>query len=455
MPALWKSVYLFPVHKKGDRANIDNYRGISALCAVSKLFELVVLKPILFHLKPLISEDQHGFMSGRSTTTNLLSFTSYVTDGFAEGCQTDAIYTDLSAAFDKLNHAIAVAKLERMGICGSLLRWLESYLTGRTNCVKIGDRLSASFVSPSGIGQGSHIGPLVFLTSFNDSNHSLIGPRLSYADDLKIFRHVRTTADAALLQQQLDSFATWCEINRMVLNPGKCAVVSFSRRRNPISFDYRLANLVLPREDRVNDLGVLLDSKLAYKDHIGYIVTKASRQLGFIFRTTKAFTNIYCLKALYCGLVRSTLEYCSAVWNPHYQNSVERIESVQRRFVRFALRLLPWRDPHRLPSYASRCQLIDLDALDVRRNVARALVVSDVLTSRIDCPALLQRLNILARTRTLRNSVFLWLPIRRTNYGLHGAITGLQRVFNRVAFLFDFNLSRDLVKNKFLMYFRR
>ena len=193
-----------------------------------------------------------------------------------------------------------------------------------------------------------------------------------------------------------------CEANRMTLNPHKCSVISFTRKHNPIVFEYALDGVPIPRVSCQKDLGVLLDAKLDYREHVSYIVAKASRQLGFIFRATKKFTDVYCLKALYCGLVRSTLEYCSVVWNPLYQNSSDRVENVQRRFIRFALRLLPWRDPFRLPSYESRCRLISLETLDARRNTARALTISDMLTSRIDCPELLQQLNLQARSRVLR-----------------------------------------------------
>lgn len=79
------------------------------------------------------------------------------------GHQVDAIYTDLSAAFDKINHEIAVAKLERLGFHGSLLDWLRSYLTGRHMSVKIGDHFSQPFAVSSGVPQGSHLGPFIFL----------------------------------------------------------------------------------------------------------------------------------------------------------------------------------------------------------------------------------------------------------------------------------------------------
>lgn len=268
---------MFSVHKKGDKRNIDNYRGISALCATSKLFELVVLDPIFSHCKNLIVDSQHGFLPGRSTTTNLLDFTSYILDGMSKGVQTDAIYTDLSAAFDKLDHNIAVAKLERMGFSGSLLMWFRSYLTGRSLCVKIGDLLSFWFSAYSGIAQGSHLGPLVFLMYFNDSSFALPSLCLSYADDLKMFFRILSIDDAQLLQTALSTFADWCCTNRMILNPKKCCVVSFSRKKNPITFNYRLHNEAVPRESCVKDLGVLLDSEMTFKHHVSYIVDKASR----------------------------------------------------------------------------------------------------------------------------------------------------------------------------------
>jgi len=169
-PTLWKDAYMFPVHKKGDKRNADNYRGISSLCAASKLFELLVLDPMFFQCKNYISVDQHGFIPKRSTTSNLLKLTSSIMDGFSSGFQTDVIYMDLSAAFDRINHSIAVAKLERLGFSGSLLDWLKSYLSGRSISVKIGDERSVSFPAHSGIPQGSHLGPLIFLLYFNDIN---------------------------------------------------------------------------------------------------------------------------------------------------------------------------------------------------------------------------------------------------------------------------------------------
>ncbi|XP_052561952.1 uncharacterized protein LOC128092347 [Culex pipiens pallens] len=122
-PCFWKKSFVFPVHKKGPKRDVRNYRGIAALCA-----------------------EQHGFMAKRFTSSNLVTYSSFILRTMQERKQIDAIYTDLSAAFDKLNHRIAVAKLERLGFSGSLLEWLRSYLTGREVSVKVDDIMLGNLV---------------------------------------------------------------------------------------------------------------------------------------------------------------------------------------------------------------------------------------------------------------------------------------------------------------------
>ena len=290
-PQSWKRSFIFPVHKKGSKRDIRNYRGIAALCAVSKLFELVVLDHIKFNCNDYIAPEQHGFMPRRSTSSNLVTYTSFISQAMQKHQQIDAIYTDLSAAFDKINHRIAIAKLERLGFCGSLLKWLRSYLSGRVMSVKIGDVFSAIFAVFSGVPQGSHLGPLLYLLYMNDVHLSLSCRKLSYADDIKLFSVINDISDAASLQNQLDIFASWCTTNRMVLNASKCSVMTFTRKRSTISFNYNVSNSSLSRSSSIKDLGVVMDCKLSFNEHISYVVSKASKVLGFVFPAAKYFRH--------------------------------------------------------------------------------------------------------------------------------------------------------------------
>lgn len=283
----------------------------------------------------------------------------------------------------------------------------------------------------------------------NDVNFLLSCFKLSYADDLKLYYTIKHQKDALFLQRQLETFAEWCRVNRMSLNVSKCSVISFSRKRSTFHFDYALADIQLKRESTVKDLGILIDTKLNFKDHVAYIVSKASSQLGFLFRFAKKFKDVYCLKALYCAIVRPLLEYASVVWAPYYQNGIQRVEAVQRRFVRFALRHLRWTNPHRLPSYESRCLLFRLERLEDRRNLAKACFVSDLLLGNTDCSLLLSSLDINIRRRNLRSHLFLRISQARTNYGRHEPMRSMTRVFNRCYHVFDFNVSRETNKLNF------
>lgn len=235
----------------------------------------------------------------------------------------------------------------------------------------------------------------------------------------------------------------------MSLNVSKCSVISFGRKQSLFHFSYALGGVNLQRDSTVKDLGILVDTKLTFKDHVAYVVSKASSQLGFLFRFAKKFKDVYCLKALYCSIVRPILEYSSIVWSPYYQNETQRIEAVQRKFVRFALRHLRWRDPFNLPSYESRCLLINLELLEARRNVAKACFVGDLLQGNIDSPTLLSFLDINTRRRNLRSHSFITIPPARTNYGFHEPLRSMSRVFNRCYYVYDFNVSRETNKRSF------
>lgn len=278
-PECWKRSHLFPVFKKGDKRDIANYRGITSLCAGSKLFEILMGEVLFRELKSYISVEQHGFFPGRSTSTNLLEFTSFCISGMDAGAQIDAVYTDLKAAFDRIDHRILLAKLDRLGVSNEIVLWLQSYLSNRKLSVKIGSLESHSFSNSSGVPQGSNLGPLLFSVFFNDVCLLLPpGCKLVYADDLKLYLLITSIDDCLQLQRLIDSFSAWCTRNFLIVSVSKCSVISFSRKKNDIVYPYSINNLPLTRVSEVRDLGVILDKKLTFHSHYLSIIAKANRK---------------------------------------------------------------------------------------------------------------------------------------------------------------------------------
>lgn len=448
-PMCWKLSFMFPVHKSGDRREVKNYRGITSLCAASKLFEIIVSDQLLRGTRSHISSDQHGFIPGRSVTTNLLDFTTTCLAAMEDKAQVDVIYTDLKAAFDKIDHKVLLRKLSRMGASNRLVSWLSSYLTGRTLRVKLGCSVSSPFSSVSGVPQGSNLGPLLFVIFFNDVAASLgYKCKLIYADDLKIYVVVRCIEDCLHLQRLLDIFVHWCRKNNLVISVAKCHVMTFHRSKEPIIHDYRIDGNVLERVDEVTDLGVVLDPKLSFHSHYTAIISKANRQLGFITKIAKDFKDPHCLKALYCSLVRPILENASVVWAPNDVTWNIRIERVQKRFVRIALRNLPWRDPLNLPAYPERCRLLELETLDRRRKIQQATFVVKLLNGDVDCPHLLSLLDFRASGRMLRQRSMMQPGFHRTLYGYNQPLCVMVRMFSSVESVFDFGITTTQFVNR-------
>lgn len=402
---------------------------------------------INFIRKFLTSSIVGSISQRKSTVTNLVEFTSSTTKNIEQGFQTDALYTDFSKAFDRVCHSILLFKLDKLGFCNSLIAWLSSYLSERSQMVKVGSCYSTLFWVPSGVPQGSHLGPILFNLFINDILNCLsYSNALLFADDLKICRLVNDFSDAAKLQSDLDALCAWCDVNQLHLNFDKCKIISFTRKKSPIIFYYKIGNIPLHRVSEVIDLGVTLDAELNFRSHISVIISKANRMLGFVKRTCSEFDDPFVLKTLFCSFVRSGLEYANCVWTPHYSIHISRIERVQQNFSRFALRKLGWRDA--LPCYEERLKLLGLKTLKDRRIINSALFVGNLLNSNIIAPEILSLLKIKVNPYNFRHRDFLEMESHRTNYGLTEPINNMCCLFNDFFKFYDFDLSKNDFKKK-------
>ncbi|CAH2105171.1 unnamed protein product [Euphydryas editha] len=268
-PTEWKKARVVPIHKANDDDIISNYRPISILSTPAKVLESLICPFVQRHFKQSLCIQQHGFVPSRSTCTNLVDLTENLAEALDCHKQVDVVYTDFSKAFDRLPHGILLNKLSAYGICGNFLRWVRSYLEGRTFSVVVNGFHSNSRKIVSGVPQGSHLGPILFTLFINDLPTVVkFSKTFMYADDLKIARVINTIHDSIMLQKDLDELFEWCLHNEMYLNPKKCFFVRYGRKRNFITFQYHIARSNIQELEQIRDLGVLFDKKLTFVPHI-------------------------------------------------------------------------------------------------------------------------------------------------------------------------------------------
>lgn len=431
-PKLWKSGRICPVYKKGDKSEIENYRPITILNNFAKVFETVIYGQLYSRVQECIVVNQHGFIPGRSTVTNLVQFTQFVSEKLDANTQVDTVYTDFSKAFDVIDHGIVVQKLRSVGIYGVFLRLLISYLEDRDLFVEYLGYRSEVFFATSGVPQGSNLGPLLFVIFINDICNSLTVESLLYADDLKIFFPIESTEDCLLLQQNLDILVNWCRNNKLDLNAHKCRVLSFTRKPVHIHYDYSLSGQELVRVTSFRDLGVSFDYKMNFMLHICETVKSAMKSLGFIIRSCRRFTEVNCLKTLYFSFVRSRMEYASVVWSPFYAVYSTMLERVQRRFAKFLAYKCDGAYPPYGVDHRSLLARFDLLPLDCRRRIASVSFGFKILNGTFNCTYLRTVLNSMLHSPSvpLRDHRLFYMPRARTNLMLGSPIYVMCRNFN-------------------------
>ena len=371
VPDDWRTANVTPIYKKRARNSPANYRPVSLTSICGKMLEAIIKEEVVTHLDryKLINPSQHGFMKGKSCTSNLLSFLEGVTATVDGGEAVDIIYLDFAKAFDKVPICRLLEKVKAHGIRGKLLDWITAWLTERRQRVVLNGQSSDWEWVLSGVPQGSVLGPLLFVIFINDLDEVTTGIDIlkKLADDTKMAKTIRSEEDRDRLQEAVDKLLDWASKWGMEFNVRKCKVMHVGHA-NP-RYDYTMGGTRLEKTDEERDLGVVMTSKLKVSKQCAKAAQTVLGQItrAFHYKDRRLYLQ------LYKQYVRPHLEFASQAWSPWTAADKAVLERVQERAVRMVTGL-------QTREYLDRLTELEMTTLEERRHQADMAMVHKIVT---------------------------------------------------------------------------
>ena len=336
-PPVLKTADVNPSFKDDDRTSKKNYRPVSNLLVLSKLYGGIMKDQITEYMHDFLSPYLFAYTKGRGPQYCLLNMTEMWKKALDERKVGGAILTDLSKAFDCLSHDLLIAKLEAYGFEKSALLFIYDYLKNRVQRTKVNGCYSSWLELLRGVPQGSILGPILFNIFINDIFFFLDKTWLAnYADDNTTYG---VEKDVMTLLKSLESdtytVLNWFRFNEMKPNQDKChLIVADINHKNydSKSFVY-LEDAFLESQDVVKLLGILIDNDLTFEDHIKLLLKKANCKLHALMRVSKYMTQEK-LRILLKAFIESQFNYCPLIWMCHSRELNRKINKLHERALR-------------------------------------------------------------------------------------------------------------------------
>ena len=316
-PCLWKTAHVTPIYKKGDRSLCTNYRPISLLSCVGKIMEKCIQKHIFDYLTEhnILTLSQSGFIPGDSTTYQLLSIYDDFCKSLDQQQTTQALFFDISKAFDRVWHRGLLHKLNAIGIRGSLLEWFADYLYNRKQAVVMKGQTSTYKIIQSGVPQGSVLGPLLFLIYINDIVHDIDSQVKLFADDTSMYLRMEDGIERTeILNSDIRKILNWSRTWKVTFNPTKTELLTLSSHRSPDTYPLIFDNDILLETTSHKHLGVILQNDCKWAGHIESVIAKV-RPLIACLCSFKYKFNRKTLEILYKSYILPHLDYSDVVWD--------------------------------------------------------------------------------------------------------------------------------------------
>ena len=340
-PNIWKRANVKPVFKgKGSPSELQNYRPISLLPCVSKVFEKLMFNRIYEHLTThqLLTDYQSGYRPGHNTQLQLVYLTDKLYKSLDKMEDFTVVYLDISRYFEKIWHEGLLAKCEtEFGITGDVFYWLKSYLTSRSQLVQVATQQSTPLTLSAGVPQGSVLGPLLAIMYLNGLSEVTSNHMLYFADDSSL--HCSHTPEnmsskETELQKDLDNIHDYGLKWAITFNKNKTAQQTFSNRRNSKAPRLTFSGQQIPLANEHKHLGLTFSTDLKFKRHVNDILLKFNRALSPLYKIAWHIPRRD-LVQIYTSYVQPHLDYCSAVYDGNLTTfDKKRLEKAQNRAAR-------------------------------------------------------------------------------------------------------------------------
>ena len=336
-PNTAKKSAVLPIFKDDERTNKLNYRPVSNLNQFSKIYEKVIKNQMEFFFDNCLSKFMSAYRKAFSSQHVLIRLIEEWKRNLDKNFFVGAVLMDLSKAFDCIPHDLLIAKLAAYGFDIDSLQYIYSYLKGRLQSVRINNIYSLYQLILSGVPQGSILGPILFNLFLNDIFLFIHNANLhNFADDNTIEAFSLSVQElVSILEKQSDIAIDWLKSNSMIANPSKFhAIISTTGNSNVVGIPIKIKDRNIKSESHVKLLGVKIDCKLNFEKHISDICRKAACQLSALQRL-EAFVGFEEKKVLINSFIYSNFNYCPLVWHFSTSNSLNKVEKVQERALRF------------------------------------------------------------------------------------------------------------------------
>ena len=345
MPALCKKALITPVYKgEGDRLDPGNYRPISILPLLGKCIEYFVNLNLIEYINNnnVLNDRQFGFRKDNSTTYLMLELFDKIYSSKEQGKKPAILFLDIKKAFDTVNHTILLRKLKHYGISGNVYKWFKSYLSNRFQSTRLGKGISIALLILCGVPQGSILGPILFSIFINDIvNVCKESLPFLFADDGALYIDHVDRSTYANVKSEVKFIIYWLWANKLCLNPDKTKVMIFD---NEMKLDHITVKIddnttLTVKEEKIRTkkyLGLVLDHKLKFFDHIDYVKKKIAKRIGAMYKS-KSLLPLKYRKMFANSLMLPYFDYLDNIWNKTNKTKLNELDILYKKTAKIAL----------------------------------------------------------------------------------------------------------------------